>query len=106
MSNLTIAPVYVTRAGGRIDASAADVDALRAEFDSRHCIVLRRFIAPDLLATIQRKLEIATFVPKTNPHIGDELRLPPDRVSAGLEFLLNDPALFAVADRRTACALT
>jgi hypothetical protein len=86
--------VQLTKSGARVDVSASELAAVKAEFDRRHCIVLRQLVAPDLLEAIHDKIGAASFFDKTNINIGDESRMTSDPIAAALEFLTNDPALF------------
>ncbi|HEX7084820.1 MAG TPA: 2OG-Fe(II) oxygenase [Vicinamibacterales bacterium] len=95
--------IRMTHAGLQVDAPAAALDALRREFDERHCILLKGFVSPALLQTIQRLLAAAPFYDRTHDGIGEELCLSPGPLSAGMEFLWNSPALFDLVDRLTGC---
>ena len=94
-------PVRLTRRGVVRSASEAELAAAKEEFASLHSIVLRGFIAPDLLAVVQRQLACQSFLHKTNAGIGTELRLPSGALSSALEFLTNDPALFQAVEEVT-----
>jgi hypothetical protein len=96
--------VQLTRAGAVVDASDSEIDALRSEFDRRHCILLRQVVEPGLLATLQRAIADANFFEKTNVNIGDEMRVRPGAVASAFEFLTNDPALFAFVRRISGCS--
>jgi len=95
--------VRLTRRGLERTASAADLVTARAEFASQHSIVLHGFIEPELLGAIQRQLAREPFLHKMNEGIGTELRLPPGPLSAALEFLTNDRALFSAIEELTEC---
>jgi hypothetical protein len=95
--------VQITRVRTVVEGSDADFETLRQQFESRHHLVLPGLIEPDLLRTLQSRLEEASFFEKTNRNIGDELRVRPNAASSALQFLMNDPALFAVAERLTGC---
>ena len=96
--------VRLTNRGVERTAGLADLDAAKAEFASRHSLVLRGFIEPSLLSAIQRHLSHEAFLHKTNQDIGTELRLPPGPLSSGLEFLTNDPSLFEAIEELTGCS--
>lgn len=93
----------ITRAGTIVDATDAELEALRDEFDRRHCIRLPQLVEPGLLATLQKAIADANFFEKTNVNIGDELRVRPGAVALAFEFLTNDPALFAFVRRISGC---
>jgi len=95
--------IQLTRSGTVVDATEAEFAALRTEFDRAHCVVLPRLIEPALLEQIQLHIEAATFFEKTNKNVGDELRIRPHPVNRALQFLCNDSAFFAAAERITGC---
>ncbi|MDR1989795.1 MAG: 2OG-Fe(II) oxygenase [Acidobacteriaceae bacterium] len=87
--------VQLTHAGAHVDVSASELAAVKEEFNRRHCFLLRQLIEPGLLARLHEKLASASFFNKTNADVGDESRMTSDPVGAALEFLTNDPKLFA-----------
>ncbi|HEX7084821.1 MAG TPA: 2OG-Fe(II) oxygenase [Vicinamibacterales bacterium] len=95
--------VQITRAGAIRVGSPADFAEARAEFERRQCLVLEQLIAPPLLETIQRRLAASDFTERLNKGVGTELRLPPGPLSGALEFLTNDPVLFAAIEEITGC---
>jgi 2OG-Fe(II) oxygenase superfamily len=97
-------PVRLTRRGVERTASAADLSAAKTEFAAQHSTVLRGFIEPSLLCVIQRQLSNEALLHKMNEGIGTELRLPSGPLSSALEFLTNDPDLFAAIREVTGCA--
>lgn len=95
--------VQLTRRGAVRTGSAQAFADARARFDREHCLVLSGFVAPDLLGSLQRQLAAEGFAHKLNRGIGTELRLPPGALSGGIEFLANDPVLFAAIQDLTGC---
>ena len=95
--------IHMTHAGLRVDASDGALDALRREFDVRHCLQLPGFVEPALLRVVRRQLATAAFYDRSHAGIGVELCLSEGPLSSGLEFLWNSPALFALIERITGC---
>jgi hypothetical protein len=95
--------IQITRGRTIVEGSDAEFDALRKEFDTRHFLLFRSLLEPQLLHSLQTTLESASFFEKTNRNIGDELRVRTNAASSALQFLMNDPALFAVAERLSGC---
>ncbi len=95
--------IQITRAGAVIDVGEPELQALRDEFEARHCVVLRQLIEPGLLCELQRRIEAAPFFDRHNLDIGDEQRIVPGAVSSALEFLTNDPALFSLVRGISGC---
>ena len=95
--------VQLTRHGVRRTGSPRAFADARERFDREHCLLLDQFVAPDLLRTIQQRLSEEGFAHKLNKGIGTELRLPPGALSGGIEFLANDPAVFAAIQDLTGC---
>src|ERR1700680_863818 len=56
--------IQLTRKGVVFSGSAADLRALRAQFQRDHYIILPKLIEPDLLATILKHIEAAPSVKK------------------------------------------
>ena len=56
--------IQLTRKGVVFSGPAADLRALRAQFQRDHYIILPKLIEPDLLATILKRIESAPSVQK------------------------------------------
>src|SRR3954469_6445078 len=69
---------------------------LQRQFHEEYCILLKQFVEPALLAQVQEKVASAGFREKHNPNVGDEVRMASDPARTALEFLMNDPALYAL----------
>jgi hypothetical protein len=95
--------IRLTRRGVERSATA-DLTAATAEFAAQHSTVFRGFVEPSLLSAIQRQLSNESLLHKMNEGIGTELRLASGPLSSALEFLTNDPALFAAIRQVTGCA--
>ncbi len=83
--------------------SDAEVESLRQQYDTRHCIKLAGLLAPGTLDMVRQFLEDIPFVHRVHDRIGTEFCLPDSRAVRLLFFLANDPALFAVIRRLTGC---
>ena len=57
------------------------LESARAEFDSRHCILLRNFVEPGLARAVLEALNRATFVDYSHEGIGTELCARPGLVA-------------------------
>jgi hypothetical protein len=81
-----------------------DVAALRDTFDRQHCVKLTGFIEPRLLQQIHRLVAAATFAEFVHEGIASELQMSAGVCTGVLDFLVNDPRLFAFIQAVTACA--
>jgi hypothetical protein len=81
-----------------------DVDALRETFDRQHCVKLPGFIEPPLLRQVHRLVAEAEFSEFVHEGIASELLMAAGVCTGVLDFLVNDPRLFAFIRAITACA--
>jgi hypothetical protein len=88
--------IQLTRAGSIIDVSASELQDLQRQFHERYCILLRQFVEPDLARALQERIAGAEFYDKHNVDVGDEARMKVDSPTTVLEFLMNDPRLYAL----------
>ena len=95
--------IQLTHAGLVCAASEADLNRLRAEFDHEHSVVLPALLEPALLRRALHEIEGATFEEHVDDGIGSELRMRDNRASHLLDFLVNDPGLFALIERIAGC---
>ncbi len=95
--------VQITKGGAVRMGTREEFAAARTEFDRRHCLVLERLLAPDLLDAVRRRLDESEFAHKVNKKVGTELRLTAGALSGGVEFLTNDPVLFRAIEDLTGC---
>jgi hypothetical protein len=97
----------VTRLGLEVGSDSA-VEEARARFAADCSLHIKGFLAPDLVADLQRRLASASFVRRVHDQV-EEGEAPVDMVMADdglkgrIHFLLNDPALFAFVRRLTGC---
>ena len=87
--------VQMTRRGVSIDVSGSEMKELQRQFHEEYCILLKQFVEPALLVQLQEKIAAAGFYEKHNRDVGDEVRMRSDPAGSALEFLMNDPALYA-----------
>ena len=87
-------------AHGAVAASPpAALEELRAEFCTRHCVRLRGFVEPRVLAKIQAQVAAAPFAPRAHGSISTELCMQPHAAVGLLHFLVNDPAVFRLVEQ-------
>jgi 2OG-Fe(II) oxygenase superfamily len=91
----------LTRTGA--ERRGADVDTLRDTFSRDHCVKLPGFIEPTLLRQIHRLVASAEFAEFVHEGIASELKMAVGVCSSVLDFLVNDPRLFAFIREVTAC---
>lgn len=97
----------LTRLG--LELGSADViDEAAGRLASECAVLLKGFLAPDILADLQGRIATARF--DTRVHTGVEVGRPPVdlvlndyAVDGRVHFLLNDPALFDLVRRLTGC---
>ena len=95
--------IQIKRTGVAVSATERELDRLSEEFGRRHCVLLKNFFEPELLADIRRRVDDATFLPRTDDGIATELCLS-EPVTAGLlNLLVNRQDLFRVVQRVTGC---
>jgi hypothetical protein len=80
-----------------------DVGALRDTFDRQHCVKLPGFIDPPLLQQLHRLVAAAAFAEFVHEGIASELQMAAGVCTGVLDFLVNDPRLFAFIQAVTAC---
>jgi hypothetical protein len=95
--------IQLTRAGATISAANQDVAQLRARFDREHCILLPRLIDPELLRTIQRRIDESEFRPFIHEGIGHDSNLVDEFTVHILFFLTNDPRFLQIVREITTC---
>lgn len=95
--------IQLTRKGVVFSGSAADLRALRAQFQRDHYIILPKLIEPDLLATILQRVEAAPSVKKEyNGIIAESIIDDPITYNLFL-FLLGIPEFQRLIQRITGC---
>jgi hypothetical protein len=85
-----------------------DLEALRAEFAQKHCVLLPQILAPDLLEFLGRQLAQASFVTKlereADEEFGKVLFIPESEPALFvLHLLLNNLSLFEALEHITEC---
>jgi 2-oxoglutarate-Fe(II)-dependent oxygenase superfamily protein len=95
--------IQLTRRGAVFSGSAADLRALRAQFQRDHYIILPKLIEPDLLATILKRIESAPSVQKEYDGIISQTVIDDPLTSCLLLFLVNIPEFQRLVQRITGC---
>ena len=93
--------IQLTRSGTRI--SSDDVAQLRTQFARQHCSLIPRLIEPDLLRTIQRRIDESEFRPFVSEGIGRDSDLVDRFTVQTLSFLTNDPPFLQMVREITDC---
>ena len=96
--------IQLTRTGTVFSGSPGDLEQLRLRFDRQHWIRLPQLLEPGLLQLILYRIERADFSPLVHSGIGTELCMR-DQINHGLlNFLANDPKLYAIVQQITGCS--
>ncbi|MBK8252193.1 MAG: 2OG-Fe(II) oxygenase [Polyangiaceae bacterium] len=82
-------------------ATAPEFQSARAAFDKQHYLHLPGFIHPTFLQQILSQLRTANFVPKSHHGIARELVCWDSPAADALQFVFNDPHLFALITELT-----
>jgi hypothetical protein len=93
--------IQLTRRGVVFSGCAADLRALRAQFQRDHYIILPQLIEPDLLATILKRIEAAPSVQKENDGIITQSEIDDPFTYNLFLFLLNIPEFQRIVQRIT-----
>ena len=83
------------------DATLSDsqLDALQREFRSRHHLVLKGLVAPELFSAVIASLERARFDAAVYESVGTDLRLSGGGALEGLHLVMNDAAFLGAIER-------
>ena len=95
--------IQLTRAGAFISTANDEVAQLRMRFAREQCILLPRLIEPDLLRTIQRRIDVSEFRPFDSDGIAHDSTLLDPLTIHLLFFLTNDPPFLQIVREITAC---
>jgi hypothetical protein len=95
--------IQLTRQGAVYSGSAADLRALRAQFQRDHYIILPKLIEPDLLATILKRIESAPSVQKEYDGIISQAVIDNPLTYSLLLFLVSIPEFQRLVQRITGC---
>ena len=95
--------IQLTRRGVVFSGSAADLRALRAQFQRDHYIILPQLIEPDLLATILKRIEAAPTIQKEHDGIIMQSLIDDPFTYNLFLFLLGIPEFQRLVQRITGC---
>jgi hypothetical protein len=95
--------IQLTRQGVNFAGVKRDLDALRCEFDRRHCLLLENFLHPEVVSLLLPMIQTATFRPERHD-VGSELQMVPNVALRLLSFLTNDLKLFDLVQKITSCS--
>jgi hypothetical protein len=95
--------IQLTRRGAVFSGTAADLRALRAQFQRDHYIILPKLIEPDLLATILKRIESAPSVQKEYDGIISQAVIDDPLTYSLLLFLVSIPEFQRLVQRITGC---
>jgi hypothetical protein len=99
------AVIQVSRDAARWDGTVAERG--RQQFDAHHWLRLPAFLAPPVLADLQRAIRTARFVETVHEGVSPpsvDVCMEPHPAAALLELLCNDPVVFAAVEAVTGCA--
>jgi 2OG-Fe(II) oxygenase superfamily len=95
--------IQLTRQGAVFSGSAADLQALRAQFQRDHYLILPKLIEPDLLATILKRMESAPSVQKEYDGVVAESVIDDPLTYNLFLFLVSMPEFQRLVQRITGC---
>lgn len=90
-------------ASGPIEAGGPPDSTLREHYLAHDFTRLPGFLAPAFLREIHADLRTAPFLQKVHRGVGEDLVCWDSKSADKLQFLMNDPALFAWIDQITSC---
>jgi hypothetical protein len=96
--------IQLTRGGALISTANDEVARLRTRFVREQCILLPGFIEPDLLRTIQQRIDVSEFRRFVSDGIAQDSTLVDPLTIHLLFFLTNDPPFLRIVREITACA--
>ncbi len=95
--------IQLTRQGAVFSGSSSDLQALRAQFQRDHYIILPKLIEPDLLATLLKRMESAPSVQKEDDGIFAESTIEDPLTYNLFLFLVSIPEFQRLVQRITGC---
>jgi hypothetical protein len=95
--------IQINRSGVTFRGAPGDLQNLRSQFDQRHCVLLRDFFEPELLALVRRRLESAGFQDHHDSGIAEELMAQDKTLNGLLHIVTNNPKLFELVKEITGC---
>jgi 2-oxoglutarate-Fe(II)-dependent oxygenase superfamily protein len=95
--------IQLTRSGVVFSGSAADLRALRAQYQRDHYLILPKLIEPSLFADILKRIESAPWVAKEDDGIVKESIVDDPLAYHLLKFLISAPEFQRLVQRITGC---
>jgi len=95
--------IQLTRKGVVLTGSPADLRALRVQFQRDHYLILPKLIAPDLLATVLKRIESAPSVHRGYNGVTAQSLIDDPLTYNLLAFLLCAPEFLRLVQRITGC---
>lgn len=95
--------IQLTRTGIRGHADEDVVQRLSSDFAQRHFTALPAFLAPELIEIVEAHLGAASFETRVEKGREIEETISDPFLARLFTFVLNDPVLFSLIDRITAC---
>ncbi len=92
--------IQLTRNGLQCDS---DLEALRAEFASLHCIRLPQLLSADIMRRISERMESENWIVKVYDGIAQKLLLDDRLALQLLHFVCNTPDFLSVVEQITSC---
>jgi hypothetical protein len=99
--------VRISRGHADVALSDRERDVMRAHFAAHRWLRLPQVLSPELLHDAQRRLASAEFIRTVHSAVDPpsvDLSMAPNALSALLELLFNDPALWRLLEDVTRCA--
>ncbi len=98
--------VQIARSGTCVRAGAEALRAAREQYARQQAVALPAFLEPYLVAHVQRAVSAAPFETRVHDQLDPpaiDLCMRPNATLGLLQFLTNDPRLFAFVERLTGC---
>lgn len=95
--------LQMARAGAAFLDDSPELAAARETYARQHGVILRQFLAPDLLELALEEIDREPLVEQDEGGYGPDLVLPPSRIGSLLYFLANRPEMYDAVRSITGC---
>lgn len=95
--------LQLTASGIRWKADASRLKTLQQQFEKKHFLKIPGFISGKLCSDLVKQIEAAEFYKKNHKNIAVDLCMRENQSLRKLQFLMNDPELFARVQELTNC---
>lgn len=96
--------IQLSKSGLFLSDSAERTRSLRARFESKRCVKVTNFLAPDFAEFLRSRIDGSSFYVRDHDGIALELCMATNNVLGLMQLLLNNPNLFRRIEQITGCA--